>query len=88
MTGAKKNFLPIVALSLMSTACGRAPSVDVLGSFLPVWMLCLTVAIVITFIVHFVLVKCRLDSEIGPPALFYPSAVILFTSVLWLVFYR
>ncbi len=88
MTGAQKNFLKIPALSLISTACGRAPSVDVLGSFLPVWMLCLTIAIVITFLVHFVLVKCHLDSEVGPPALFYPCAVILFTSALWLVFYR
>jgi hypothetical protein len=88
MTGLKKNFSWFWIAALPLTGCGRAPSVDVLGSFFPVWMFCLTIAIVLTFAVHFVLARCRLDTEVGPPALFYPCVVILFTSVLWLAFYR
>jgi len=88
MTTATKKLLWTVLPLLLLAGCGRAPSVDVLGSFFPVWMLCLTIAIVATFIVHFILVRCRLDTEVGPPALFYPSTVILFTSILWLVLYR
>ena len=30
----------------------------------------------------------RLESEVGPVALFYPSVVILLTSLLWLIFFR
>jgi hypothetical protein len=78
----------LVLIVLPFTGCGRAPSVDVLGSFFPVWMLCLTVGVVLTFIVRWVLLRCRLESEVGPLALFYPSAVILFTSLMWLMFFR
>jgi hypothetical protein len=83
----KQYFLPaFTALAL--AGCGRAPSVDVLGSFFPVWMLCLTIGIVLTFVLRFVLVRCRLESEVGPLALFYPSAVIAFTCAVWMLFYR
>jgi hypothetical protein len=74
-------FLPLAG-------CGRAPSVDVLGSFFPVWMFCLTIAVVLTFVVRWVLVRLKLESDVGPVALFYPSVLILITSLLWLVFFR
>ncbi len=80
--------LPLILLSLSMAGCGRAPSVDVLGSFFPVWMFCLSIAIVLTFVVRFILLRSRLDSQVGPVALFYPCLVTLFTSVLWLVFFR
>ncbi len=76
------------ALCLLSTGCSRAPAVDILGSFFPVWMVCLTVAIFLTFGLRLLLLRVRLESEIGPLALFYPSAVILLTGLLWLAFYR
>ena len=68
--------------------CGRAPSVDIIGSFFPVWMLCLAIAIVLACIVRLVLLRYQFESEIGPVALFYPSVVILFSCLLWLIFFR
>jgi YtcA family len=88
MTGITKNSFWLLTLPLLLTGCGRAPSVDVLGSFFPVWMLCLTIAIVLTFVLHYLLARFHIDTEVGPPALFYPCVVILFTSVFWLAFYR
>jgi hypothetical protein len=88
VNGATKKSLWLLCAALPLAGCARAPSVDVLGSFFPVWMLCLTIGIILTFAVHFVLVRCRLASEIGPPALFYPSVAVLLTSVLWLALYR
>jgi hypothetical protein len=76
------------AFVLLSTGCSRAPSVDILGSFFPVWMVCLTIAIFLTFGLRAVLLRVRLESEVGPLALFYPCAVIFFTGLLWLVFFR
>jgi hypothetical protein len=81
--------MAVLALSLaLASGCVRAPSVDILGSFFPVWMVCLTIAIVITFALRLLLLRLRLESELGPLALFYPCAVILFTGLLWLLFYR
>jgi hypothetical protein len=68
--------------------CSRAPSVDIIGSFFPAWLVCLTIAVVLTFVVRFALVKLRLETEVGPLALFYPSLLTLLTCLLWLVYFR
>lgn len=66
----------------------RAPSIDIIGSFFPAWMVCLTIAIFLTFALRFALVKLRLESEVGPLAVFYPSLLTLLTSLLWLTYFR
>lgn len=78
----------LAVICLLSSGCGQAPSVEVIGSFFPVWMLCVAIAVVLAFVLRFVLLRYKLESEVGPLALFYPSAVVLFTSLLWLIFFR
>ena len=73
---------------LLCTGCGRAPSVDIVGSFFPVWMVCVTVAIIFTCLLRLLLVRYHFEAEIGPVALFYPSLVILLSCSLWLLFFR
>jgi hypothetical protein len=80
--------LSLATTCLLCSGCGRAPSIDVLGSFFPVWMICLTIAVILACGLRIVLLRYRLESEIGPVALFYPSVVILLTSLLWLIFFR
>ena len=82
------ELLPILSLSLICTGCGRAPSVDIIGSFFPVWMVCLAIAVILTFVVRYLLLRYKIEHDVGPLALFYPSSVILLTSLLWLIFYR
>ncbi len=77
-----------LAGGMVEVGCVRAPSVDVIGSFFPAWMVCVTAAIVATFVVRAVLVRVRLESEVGPLALFYPSLVVLLSCGLWLMLYR
>ncbi len=85
MTIARKRSACLFALCLLCTGCDHAPSIDIIGSFFPVWMLCLSIAIVLAFVVRHFLVRFKLDSEVGPVALFYPSVVVLFTSLLGLI---
>lgn len=66
----------------------RSPSVDIIGSFFPAWMICLVIAVVLTFALRYLLLRLRLESEVGPLALFYPSLLTLLTSTLWLVWFR
>ena len=87
-TAPRTKPLCLATICLLCGGCGRAPSVDVLGSFFPVWMVCLTIAIILACGLRIVLLRYRLESEIGPVALFYPSVVILLTSLLWLIFFR
>jgi hypothetical protein len=78
----------ILPLAILLTGCARAPSVDIIGSFFPAWMVCLVIALILTFAIRYILLRLRLESEVGPLALFYPSLLTLLTSALWLVYFR
>ena len=51
-------------------------------------MICLTAGVVLAFIARHILVRYRLEPEVGPLALFYPCIVILLTCLLWLILFR
>ena len=84
----RRTLIFASTICLLCTGCGRAPSVDIIGSFFPAWIVCLVVAIVLASILRLVLLRFKFESEIAPVALFYPSVVILFSCLLWLIFYR
>ena len=88
MIRTRKRPLCLASFSILLAGCSRAPSVDIIGSFFPAWLVCLTIAVVLTFVVRFALVKLRLETEVGPLALFYPSLLTLLTCLLWLVYFR
>jgi hypothetical protein len=83
-----RNRLSPLILCLLFTGCSRAPSINIIGSFFPVWMLCGVIGVVMAFIVRALLVRFKLETEVGPVALFYPSVVLLSACVLWLIFFR
>jgi YtcA family len=78
----------LAGVCLLLAGCGRAPNIDIIGSFFPVWMLCIAIAIPLTFLARRLLVRFHLETVVGPLALFYPCVTILFTSLLWLIFFR
>lgn len=85
-TNPKSLFCAIAFLFL--TGCGRAPAINIMGSFFPAWMICLTLGVILAFVVRFTLLRYRLETEVGPLALFYPCVVVLSTCLLWLIFFR
>lgn len=80
----KWQFVVFPTTSLLA-GCSRAPSVDILGSFFPAWLVCFIVAIVLTAFVRLALL--RLHMKVALPMLLYPSLTALVTLVLWLIFY-
>ena len=62
-------------------------SLDVFGSFFPVWMLCIIAAFLLTLAVRFLLIRVKLDEELGPRIIIYPSIVALFACAIWLLFF-
>jgi YtcA-like protein len=79
------RLLPLPLVAPLLSSCSRAPSVDVLGSFFPAWLLCFVVAIVLTTLVRLALLRLRV--KVALPLLAYPSLAALFTFLLWLVFF-
>ena len=68
------------------TACGRAPSFDILGSFFPAWLACLALGLLLTVMARWLLL--RLQIVLALPILTYPSLTALFTFALWLIFFQ
>lgn len=50
-------------------------------------MLCVGAAALLTLAARFVLVRTRLEPDIGPRVIIYPSMVALFACAIWLVFF-
>ena len=80
----KWQFLVFLTMPLIA-GCSRAPSVDILGSFFPAWLVCFIVAIVLTAFVRLALLRLRM--KVALPMLLYPGLTAVFTLVLWLIFY-
>jgi YtcA family len=77
-----------LAICIISSGRSRAPSVSIIGSFFPIWMICIAAGVVAAFIERAVLVRLGLENHVGPLWLFYPSSVTLCACVLWEVFFR
>ena len=74
-----------LAASLM-VGCSRAPSLDILGSFFPAWLVCFLCAILLTTICRLVLLRLHMTLDL--PLLAYPSLAALFTFALWLILFH
>ena len=74
----------LVFTCLAVAGCERAPSFDILGSYFPGWLVCLTVALLITVLVRFLLL--RLKIEVAAPMVVYPSLLASLTFAQWLLF--
>ena len=81
-----KHVFWLLNASLLLGGCSRAPTVDILGSFFPAWLICLVVAILLTAFSRFVLLRLRV--KVAFPILFYPSLAAFFTFALWLIFFH
>jgi len=80
--------LSISGVFLLCIGCAHAPSIDVIGSFFPVWMVCLIISIVLASLLRLFLLRRQLEPAIEPVALFYPCVVLLLSCLLWLIFFR
>jgi len=74
------------ALVLCGAACN--PLVNIEGSFFPAWMLCLVLGIALTAAARSLFTLLRLEPDLGPPILIYPSLALLLSVLTWLVLYR
>jgi hypothetical protein len=63
----------------------HSPWLDVSGSFFPIWMLCIAAAVLLTLAARFILIRARLNGELGPRVVIYTSMVTLFACAIWLV---
>ena len=73
------------AIVLGVAGCGVSPSVNVLGSFFPAWLISIVVGVILTVVVRRVLIAIDVAADLRPAALVYPCLVGLLTLATWLV---
>ena len=82
----RKTWLPCLAL-IGCSGCSRAPSIEFIGTFFPVWMVCILAALAITGLTRAGLVRWGLEQKLGPLVVFYPSLMVAISCVLWLIIF-
>jgi hypothetical protein len=66
----------------------HSPTVDVLGSYFPAWMICILSGLALTFVAHWIVQVGKLESYLSPAPLIYSCLMIIFTFATWILFYQ
>jgi hypothetical protein len=81
----------ILPIALMLTGCGandHSPTIDILGSYFPAWIICIVLGLALTLITRQILVGFKLNTHLHPAPLVYISMLVFFTLTLWLAFFQ
>jgi prepilin signal peptidase PulO-like enzyme (type II secretory pathway) len=81
-------LLPAVFACCFFSGCARVPAIDVEGSFLPSWMLCLLLGSLVAIATHLYVLRRRLQQRVAPAIIFYPSLAVACACLVWLLFFR
>ena len=87
--GVRRLASPALAIhTLFLAGCRPRPSVDLLGSYFPAWMLALVIGIVLTLLLRQLFIWTDLDPYLAPRGLVYVSLAVLVTLATWLFVFR
>ena len=70
------------------TGCRGAPSINLLGSFFPAWMLCIALGVIGTLVARQIFVRLEIEPHLKPRPLIYFCLWMLITVASWLLFFR
>jgi len=82
--------LAIVVLCFVAVRISshHSPTVDILGSYFPAWMVCIVSGLTLTLIAHWIVQVLNMKAYIGPGPLIYSCLMIIFTFATWILFYQ
>ena len=75
------------AVLVLTCGCGIAPSVNILGSFFPAWLISIVTGVVLTVLVRQVFVATKVAPYLRPGGLVYPCLACLLIFATWLVLF-
>jgi YtcA family len=78
----------VVCLVAVRVSSHHSPTVDILGSYFPAWMICIVSGLTLTLIAHWIVQVCKVKSYLGPAPLIYSCLMVIFTFATWLLFYQ
>jgi hypothetical protein len=76
----------ILFSALAFTACD--PIISVAGANFPSWLFCLLVGALLAALVRPLLLLARLEPNLGPLTIFYPSLIAMLAMIVWVIFFN
>lgn len=80
--------LPICLVLTGCSASGHSPTIDILGSYFPAWIICIVLGLALTLIARLILVGLKINAHLYPAPLVYICTLVFFTMALWLAFFK
>ena len=78
------NFL----LSNPLPVAANSPSIDVLGSYFPAWLICIVVGVVLTIVTRLLFVAWKIHAYLIPAPIVYLCLTTVFALTIWLLFFQ
>ena len=66
----------------------RSPTIDILGSYFPAWMICIVSGLTLTLVSRWIIRAYHLESYVSPAPLIYTCLMLIYTFGTWIIFYH
>ncbi|MDR2981824.1 MAG: hypothetical protein LBV12_06215 [Puniceicoccales bacterium] len=87
----KSRVLQIISLmgtGVIMSGCNELPSsIPVIGAYFPDWIFCSIGGIVMAAVVRTIIQWTKFEHRIGMAVLFYPALALIFSCLIWLLFF-
>ena len=74
--------------ALLLAGCAHSPTLDVLGSYFPAWIVCILIGLVLTVITRQLLIGFKLNVHLRFAGLVYLCMTVLWTLAAWLLCFK
>lgn len=78
----------LLTATVFLSGCRAAPSINLVGSFFPAWMLCVALGVIGVLVSRRVFVRTEIEPHLGAVAVVYFCLWVLLTLGSWLLFFR
>jgi hypothetical protein len=78
---------PPVAIALMVSGCSHSPTMDLLGSYFPAWMLCAALGAAAAVMIRQLLAAVGIAEYVFAPLLTYAGFAVFVTLLVWLFWF-
>ena len=66
----------------------RSPTIDILGSYFPAWMICIVSGLTLTLISRWIIRAYHVEPYVSPAPLIYTCLTLIYTFGTWIIFYH
>jgi hypothetical protein len=66
----------------------RSPTIDILGSYFPAWMICIVSGLTLTLVSRWIIRAYHLEPYASPAPFIYSCLTIIYTFMTWIIFYQ